>query len=146
MKKGLLMGLAVVASVATLTGCNMANTKTLKCTSTASNDGFNNEVTKTFTFKNNKITKLEDKSVVKLSGDNTQYFNDYKSSAEKTVEQFKSVTGATAKVSTNNSSEITITVDYNADKMSESERQTYSLNESIESTQDKLTKEGYTCK
>lgn len=146
MKKGLLMGFAVVASVATLTGCNTTGTKTLKCTRESSTDGFSNKVVETYTFKKNKIIKAENKTVVKLSGDSTQYYNDYKASADKAVEQYKEKKGATAKIATNNTDEITITATLDVSKMSDSDIKSYRLDESIESMNDKLTKEGYTCK
>ena len=146
MKKGLLIGFVFATSAALLTGCSTSTSQKLTCTQNSTYDGDTNEVTKKIDFKNYNITKITDKSVIKLSGDKAQYFNDYKSSSEKVVDQYKTVNGIDVKSSTNGSSEITTTITYDPEKMSVNDKDLYGLNENYDSIKEKLTKQGYTCK
>ena len=146
MKKGILMGFALATSATILTGCSTSTSQKLTCTQNSTYDGYTNEVTKKIEFKDYNITKITDKSVIKLSGDKAQYFNDYKSSSEKVVEQYKSVNGVDVKSDSNGSSEVTTTITYNPEKMSVNDKELYGLNENYDSIKDRLTKQGYTCK
>lgn len=146
MKKGIIMGFVLATSAAVLTGCSTSTSQKLTCTQNSTYDGYTNEVTRKIEFKNYNITKITDKSVIKLSGDKAQYYNDYKASAEKAVEQYKTVNGVDVKADSNGSSEVSTTITYNPEKMSVNDKELYGLNENYDSIKDKLTKQGYTCK
>lgn len=146
MKKGILMGIAMATSVVALTGCSTSTTQKLTCTQNSTYDGYTDEVSKKIDFKDYKITKITEKRVIKLSGDKVQYFNDYKTSSESTVERYKTISGIDAKSTTNGTSDVTTTITYNPDKMSANDKELNGLNENYDSIKDKLTKQGYTCK
>ena len=146
MKKGLLMGLVLTASAVVLSGCSTSTTQKLTCTQKSTYDGYTSEVTKKIDFKNYNITKVTEKRVINFSGDKTQFFNDYKSYSEKTIEQYKAINGIDVKSDSNGSTEVITTITYNSDKMSVNDKELYSMNENYDSIKDKLTKQGYTCK
>ena len=145
MKKGIIVGVALVACVATLTGCSKSNKK-LTCTQvTDSGNGFYNNEEMVYKFKNNKITSAKITQTIVAENDYAKYIDDYKQNAEKAVNNYNETKGISAKVETG-SNKVSVIVDLKPSDMDENEKTSYELDESYESMKAKRADQGYTCK
>ncbi len=143
MKRTLITG-ALVLTLVTLTGCG--SKKTLTCTKTSSDNGFINEKTEVYEFKNDRITKSTQTNTVRAEGDFAQYIDEYKDSAQSTAESYNKTAGFKAKVESDNN-RITITIDMDPSAMNENDFETQKMGENYDSMKSiKTDQEGYTCK
>lgn len=145
MKKGIITGVALVAVLATLTGCGKSEKK-LTCTNTTSNDsGFSTSEELVYKFKDNRVTTAKITQTIVAEDDYAKYIDDYKQSAETAVENYNKTKGISAKVDTG-SNKVSVTIDLKASEMDDNEKTSYELDESYESMKDRKTEQGYTCK
>lgn len=146
MKKRILMGLTALAVVGTLTGCGSKKNKTLTCTQSTEAEGMKTEEKLVYKLKDNKVTKLTETRKVTFDGDSKELLEEYKNSAQESVDSFKDIEGVTAKTDTKDST-ITTTITYDAKKVDSSLKEAQLLNESYESIKEiKGQQNGYTCK
>lgn len=144
MKKRILTSAALVITLATLTGCG-SDTKTLSCTRESADNGLTNEDKVVYEFEDNKVTSATQTASITVEGEYEQYKSDYKNSAQQAVDGYNKLDGISAKVEESNN-KITVIVEMNPDKMSESDYTLYNMGESYESMNDMLINKGYTCK
>lgn len=127
----------------TMTGCG--SSQTLTCTKNSSDNGFTNKNEKVFSFKDDRITKLVETNSITAEGENSKYLEDYKKSSQTTIDGFKSVNGIEGTITEENN-KLTLTIEYDASKMSEDSKDTYRLGENYDSTKVIMAEDGYTCK
>ncbi len=142
MNKRILMCGALVVTLATLTGCG--NTKTLTCTQENNEGDFPNKQEIVYKFKDNEIVSSTQTTTITIEGENAQYKEAYKNSAQRAVEDYKK-DGMSAKLEESNNT-ISVKVEMEPDKLSESDYILYKMDENYESMKAILTNEGYTCK
>lgn len=142
MSKRIIMFSALVVALTTLSGCGKS--KTLTCTQENSESGAPSKHEIVYKFEDNKITSATQTTTITLEGDNVQYKDVYKSSAQQAVDDYKK-DGMTAKV-VEDGNKISVEVEMKPDKLSESDYVIYKMGESYESMEALLAEEGYTCK
>lgn len=140
--KKILMSMALIITLVSLTGCG--SSKTLTCTETSSDNGFSTEKV-VYEFKKDKIIKATETASITAEGDFAQYIDDYKKSAQTTVDGYNKVNGISAKVEADNNT-VSVVAEIDPSKMSESEFSARSMGETYDSMKAKLTEKGYTCK
>lgn len=140
MKKKLISLMAI--TVLFMTGCG---NKTLKCTYTQENDGYDIKSTYQITFDSDEVSKLTMQSEIALDDDYKTYIESYEESAAEVATEYNEIEGFKATTASKNNT-VTLKVVATASKMSEEDISSYSMDLTYDELKETLETEGYTCK